>query len=244
MRLRHIFYICSLQRLLLVLVLANDGTTTQVVEEVDDPNTHGIIGGKIVKDETSYPYFAQIGSCGASLIHDDLLLTAAHCKIKKDWERAWLGSTQFEKGLVRFITGSVIHPLYNYGKGFYDYQVLKLSTSAFKRTEGDPSENITIEKITLNRQNDIPITGQTLVVMGFGATTVDSYERPNQMHEVNVTAIDNDNCVRYYGALSIDPTIMICAGDEKNGGKGMSDTFSFLFGAIFPSSLESPFIYP
>lgn len=37
-----------------------------------------IVGGKEVKDSDEFPFFVNLASCSGSLIHGDIVLTAAH----------------------------------------------------------------------------------------------------------------------------------------------------------------------
>jgi hypothetical protein len=65
-------------------------TTFQLASLVlaDEPEPR-IVGG-VDAGFNEYPFFTSWGrSCGATLIHDDILLTAAHVSCKKDFDRIW-----------------------------------------------------------------------------------------------------------------------------------------------------------
>ena len=60
----------------LVLLTSSSGTFPAVSAAVENR----IVGGTNVRDAFKYPYFVQLAefNCGAAVIHDDYLLTAAH----------------------------------------------------------------------------------------------------------------------------------------------------------------------
>mgnify|MGYP005843659317 CR=1 FL=1 len=60
-----------------VLSDVDSNETANTVPPIDDSD---IVGGTLAQEP--YPYFAHwtVG-CGATLIHDDILLSAAHCSV-------------------------------------------------------------------------------------------------------------------------------------------------------------------
>ena len=49
----------------------------------DDPKpkpSTRVVGGKVVEDSDESPFFVNLGGCSGSLIHGDIVLTAAHVR--------------------------------------------------------------------------------------------------------------------------------------------------------------------
>jgi len=95
--------------------------------EVAEPR---IIGGTLVRDV--FPYFGlwEVG-CGVALIHDDLLLTAAHCDISNIFaRRVYLGSLRAGEGVARNAIDLEKHPQYSEYTNTHDIMVVKLNASA------------------------------------------------------------------------------------------------------------------
>ena len=61
----------------ILVLFASDSGTLPIVSAALETR---IVGGTNVRDALKYPYFVQLAdfNCGAAVIHDDYLLTAAH----------------------------------------------------------------------------------------------------------------------------------------------------------------------
>ena len=150
----------------------------------------------------SYPFFAynKVGNsagCGATLIHDDILLTAAHCLPAFAGRGAYVGAeTNFglEGDQVEFHEDEtyVVHPEYNASNLVNDIMVVKLQT---------PS---TLPLVTLNRDPTTRITGIPMQVIGFGDTEFRGALSPDLL-ETEVIGFAFETCVRVH--LEIDPTV-------------------------------------
>ena len=201
----------------------NDAHTIRSLGD-NDPVQTRIVGGKPAEEDV--PYFVQTEmGCAATLIHDDMLLTAAHCD-NGDWlnRRVWIGSKDLRRGLQRIIIDRSIHPgYYGFGAVKNDFMLLKLSDSAFVEVEGDEDDpRPHVETIALNRQEKNPSPEQSLVTMGFGATDDSNGASVDHLRVVEVDAVDNAICQQKYLTLGhhLDPQIMLCAGDIQAGGVG------------------------
>jgi secreted trypsin-like serine protease len=93
-----------------------------------------IVGGNRASPG-EYPYFVQWDGCGASLIHEDVILSAAHCNqidSNEVWVGAYLVGTSSAGAQARTITTRRVHPYY-YDDGYSvinnDYLVMKLDQS-------------------------------------------------------------------------------------------------------------------
>ena len=167
-----------------------------------------IVGGTQAQ-RGAYPYFTQwIGGCGASLIHEDILLSAAHCNeifetdvIVGAYEDGKVGNG----ALARTIVGHAIHPKFSPYARANDYLVLKLNSPV-----------TTIKPITLNRSNASPVSGKDLVVIGLGHLA-EYGESPQFLNEVTVQAVNQTTCNQEYNGEIVEASMMCAA--VAGGGK-------------------------
>lgn len=103
----------------------------------------------------TYPWFVHYGSgiCGASLISGNVVLTAAHCVRNGAPATVRIGATNQNDGTEVSVRCANTHPDYD---GFVgnDIAVLKLR------------ESVTNTPVTLNTNSAIPVSGETLTVIG------------------------------------------------------------------------------
>jgi len=155
-----------------------------------------------------YPYYTQwIYGCGASLIHDDIVLTAAHCnEIATNTVHvgAFETKTISNGAVLATIAKRVVHPNYNPNTLVNDFLILKLKS---------PVDKV---PVTLNRNSTIPTTGEDLVAVGLGTLTFGG-NVPTYLQEVTVQAVDYNTCNEKYSG-TIDAAFQLCAG-VAGGGK-------------------------
>lgn len=162
-----------------------------------------IVGGTPAS-ANEYPYYAIPAGewlCGASLVHEDILLTVAHC------EEAFLdgiiigGIQLYGSDAKEFISVESEHPHPDYlsDGDEYDIMLVKLERSSTQPT------------ISWNTNAAIPSTSSPVHAIGFGDTTEQGY-LSDILLEVDVDIVSNTYCNDYYG--SILPS-MLCA--ESSG---------------------------
>lgn len=94
-----------------------------------------IVGGTRAQAE---PYFGILNliGCGASLIHDDIMLSAAHCRpyrIDRFKASVYIGGAGLKTGLPRYAVDMIKHPSYSdYPVTTYDFMIIKLNASALQ----------------------------------------------------------------------------------------------------------------
>jgi hypothetical protein len=189
-----------------------------LTKDVTPSQNRALILGGTTTDHGEYPYFATIKStamCGASLIHPDILLTAAHCQ--KEFARigvVYIGAHELDTLATtaerRTLIRQYPHP------DNHDLMLIQLD---------QPVD--TLRVVTLNSDPDQPRSNSTLTAIGFGATSTEPLTYSDNLMAVDVHPVDPDICARQYnGLVTVDPDTMLCAGhslpnhDSCNGDSG------------------------
>lgn len=149
--------------------------------------------------EKEFTFFVDWGICGGSLIHDDIVLTAAHCVNLVPDENVYVGaylSQTITPGVEeRKIESKRIHP--NYAAESFDVMLLKLVS---------PS---TLTPIELNKDPEQPQTNENVTAMGHGRTERGPFSR--DLLKVTMPRVSDEDCktAHPYDYLSES---MLCAG--------------------------------
>ncbi|KAG2466072.1 GRAA protein, partial [Polypterus senegalus] len=175
-----------------------------------------IVGGKEAAPH-SKPYMAYLSiGCGAALIKEDWLLTAAHCFTLG--EVAVLGAHSIikdEKQQLIEVEEVFMYPKYNCLSKQNDLMLLKLGKPA--------TLNKNVRLLSLPSSGDDVSPGTRCNVAGWGTTSFMG-NMSDTLREVNVTVIDRKLCntLSYYNGFISKS--MLCAGD-KIGGKDSCGVF-------------------
>ncbi|XP_051006329.1 enteropeptidase [Acomys russatus] len=154
--------------------------------------------------------------CGASLLSNDWLVSAAHCVYRRNVDptrwTAYLGlhmqsnltSPQVER---RVIDQIVINPHYDNRRKFNDIAMMHLE---FKVNYTDY-----IQPICLPEDNEIFIPGRICSIAGWGYTEIQG-STVDVLKEADVPLISNEKCQQQLPEYNITES-MICAGYEEGG---------------------------
>jgi trypsin len=193
----------------------HQGKVKRQVQEEDIPiPIPRIIGGTVV-NPGDYPWFTSITSdspvlCGASLVANDILITAAHC-FSAFRNGAIVGAYKFRETSHNAVQVNVVerrvHPDYNRNQGESgfdgrnDIMILKITAATTKNP------------IRLDMDPSLPLNRDRLIAMGFGRTASDG-SVSGTLLEANLKHWGSARCERSLSAESFDADSMICARDE------------------------------
>lgn len=180
-----------------------------------DADDARIVGGQPASS-TAYTYQVALLSksgtfrCGGSLIADDIVVTAAHCK---DYvEVALIGAydlTQSDTAETIPICQKVNQSLYDSKEGSPgDICLLQLCRSSTKAKEGK------VHSILVNADPSIPLANDLVTVTGWGTTREGG--NPSQvLQEVSVKYYSQESCKAVYKSAITDS--VMCAGVPEGG---------------------------
>ena len=194
---------------------SDESTTLHDLQEKDMSPESRIVGG-VLASEKEFPWYVASSTdfgylCGGSLIHEDLVLTAAHCT-----EAFALGQDVFVGALHlnsakggaqrRTITQVLPHPDYDDLFGWNDFMLLKLNA---------PVKDADVLQLELSTED--PPSTEVLTTMGFGTTEEDG-EVSLALREVDILPVDFDTCQsQYEDFLLLSEEVQVCAGFPGGG---------------------------
>lgn len=235
---------------ILLFVLLPRRTYPQMIDDhVDiDIVTKHIVGGTLVddiydlssndnnNDNNRYPFYGHSGSikkmCGATLIHVDILVTAAHCMNAFIENGIYINTTTLRIGGQWYrVLNEIQHPLYPKATltmdESYDIMLLQIeiilsnNTTTTTTTTKDGDNDIDSNKyVELNFNPSIPQDTEELTIIGFGDTLIGSSKHSYNLLQVNVQTINSNDCKDSYGYIPntnnttyyVNTTYMVCNG--------------------------------
>ncbi|XP_075983880.1 trypsin 5G1-like [Anticarsia gemmatalis] len=170
----------------------------------------GIIGGHNVSIQ-EVPYIASLrlnGTvhwCGSSIIHEQFVLTAAHCIVPNRNYSVLVGTDKVDKGGKLYdVEKILIHEMYSNKTNDYDICILKLNETV---TFGP-----TVNKISIGDSKVKLKKGKLLSTTGWGYTQPKNATISENLRQVQVPVVPKFSCqISYLKKLKITPR-MLCAG--------------------------------
>ena len=179
------------------------------VFERDEIETR-IVGGEFAK-KGDFPFYAHGVDgelCGGSLIHPDIVMTAAHCQGAFGAD-VIIGSTDVfaADGAERIDVEKLSpHAEYNKPKGNEENDIMLIKLKK-------PSSGSVVQ---LNWDPNVPTKGQSVTVTGFGLTSEGGEVSFDGLQKVELEVIGYDTCSKVFGTL-VSEDSQVCAGVEGGG---------------------------
>ena len=198
----------------------------------DPRNLNSIISSRIVGGspvdaaDNDYPYFVEWegAKCGGAVIHDDIVITAAHCYNPNNppaSRRIRLNSVNRGQGGIQMqYLQAIPHPLYDYDSESEDYDVLLLKTFSSTLVFGDGQktgvEAITIADAEVVEEGVKKENG--VLAVGLGKTSENDNALSPVLRDALLYFVDDEFCGNQYNPGQYNPELMFCTG-VPGGGK-------------------------
>ncbi|XP_035729180.1 serine protease 53-like [Vespa mandarinia] len=169
-----------------------------------------IVGGQSVSI-LDHPYQASLlfqyeHLCGASVISQKWVITAAHCmQFQPYFYLVSVGSNATKRGIRYAVTRIVSHPMFDPITLNYDVSLLEVEGTIYLSNKVKPIKLTFVE----------PKYG-FMNVTGWGSLK-ESGDNPNSLQGVSVPIISRVNCQATYNNIANVTEHMICAGFENGG---------------------------
>jgi Trypsin len=181
-------------------------------ESDEDSSRDLIVGGSLVTSKL-YGSFAvpdpntSNGLCGATLIHPDILVSAAHCgasDIFIDGTIMNIGSTSIygDDAIDRIeVVNQLIHPNFDINTLDYDIMLIQLASPSSAPVS------------SWNTDPFIPADSEALIVIGHGTT--ERSDASSVLREATVYVVGTETCDTAYD-LNINGDLILCAGSDSS----------------------------
>ena len=163
------------------------------------------------------PNNASAQYCGGSIIHEEFILTAAHCAdfVTREEVSVLTNTQSLASGGIRHAVAKiVVHPQWNPGTSDFDVAVLKLK----RKVKGIRPTKFAQIITTADEEAEVAAPNTNAKVIGWGDINPGGGQTyPTELYEVQVPIVKRSKCnapTSYDGAIT---PRMICAGFAEGG---------------------------
>lgn len=213
--------------------LTNNGSTSNDVTD-HKANDSRIVGGTLAS-KGKYPMFAipdnggTGGLCGATIIHQDILVSAAHCEgVFIRAGAVVIGSNKllYDPANSSSSSNNVIrkkvekeypHPLFNTNTLENDIMLIKVSNID---NEANGAVSVAAD---YNTDPAVPVNGDPVIVIGFG-TTSEGGTVSETLLEADLQIVSYSSCADVYSNSGIVDKVMLCAGSPPSDSNPPKDS--------------------
>ena len=151
----------------------------------------------------NFPSFVHGNGCGGTLIHEDIVLSAARCRTAFRNKEIQIGGVNVNDANSEYIYGAyeVKHPSYYWWSNINDIMIVKLSS---------PS-SAPVQKLNFNPS--FPREYDVVTTIGYGTTS--DGDSSDKLLRVDVNVVPNDECNDMVGGINGE--VMVCAGVPEGG---------------------------
>uniref|UniRef100_A0A671F7K6 Transmembrane protease serine n=1 Tax=Rhinolophus ferrumequinum TaxID=59479 RepID=A0A671F7K6_RHIFE len=173
--------------------------------------TYDRIKGGSAAQEGEWPWQASLKKngqhhCGASLISEKYLVTAAHCFRKTQNPRNYtvsFGTKVYPSYMQHYVKNIIIHENYMQGEQHDDIAIIELTEEVLF--------NNVVHRVCLPEATQVFLPGEGVVVTGWGALSYDGVY-PVLLQKAPVKIIDTNTCNSKEGYYGLVKDTMLCAG--------------------------------
>ncbi|XP_056373760.1 ovochymase-1 isoform X2 [Hyla sarda] len=177
---------------------------------LDEKGTPRVVGGQAAAP-MSWPWIVNLQDewgqnlCGATIIHEKWLLTAAHCSFVIGSDRVFLGNIDRtpSNGTEAIVIKSYVHELYKDDVAPPDYDICLLEL----RSPVPLGDSVAVMCLPHEEEE---FDRDSCLVAGWGATAARSIRHPKLLQQAKIPLTSKEDCMSYWGPDVSERNV--CAG--------------------------------
>ncbi|CAK1589579.1 unnamed protein product [Parnassius mnemosyne] len=201
-----------MHKFLLLVTISGLGVSTPITKQKEDVR---VVGGEDI-DITAAPYqvsivYAGTHLCGASIIANDLILTAAHCfksSNPRDYSIRVGSSSNFKGGFLYPVGDLQLHPKFSMSNMDNDIALMWLSIPL--------KFSASVAPIRMVEQGEEIKDGDMTIITGWGNLR-EGGGYPLSLQMVSLPIVNPSLCKKAYDKIYVITPAMLCAGIPEGG---------------------------